>query len=128
MLAIVMCSLVYIILGFAGLSIFGSSVTSNILTDLAETNNIVLSYTLRIIFVFVVLFHMPFIFYSGKESFLIVFDEFDRKSLTKVLEEKEKSMLNSTIINDADDEFKLNMVSSDEISWTKQRSEHISIN
>mmetsp|Transcript_34842 Transcript_34842/g.25168 ORF Transcript_34842/g.25168 Transcript_34842/m.25168 type:complete len:110 (+) Transcript_34842:776-1105(+) len=87
MLAIVMCSLVYIILGFAGLSIFGSSVTSNILTDLAETNNIVLSYTLRIIFVFVVLFHMPFIFYSGKESFLIVFDELDRKSLTKVLEE-----------------------------------------
>jgi len=123
-----MCSLVYLTLGVAGLSIFGSSVTSNILTDLAETNNIVLSYTLRIIFVFVVLFHMPFIFYSGKESFLIVFDEFDRKSLTKVLEEKEKSMLNSTIINDADDEFKLNMVSSDEISWTKQRSEHISIN
>mmetsp|Transcript_26279 Transcript_26279/g.18634 ORF Transcript_26279/g.18634 Transcript_26279/m.18634 type:complete len:127 (+) Transcript_26279:220-600(+) len=94
-IAITICTLIYVVLGFVGLSIFGSSVTSNILTDLADTNNTALSYTLRILFLLVVVFHMPFLYYCGKESFLIIFDELHRKSLTKVLEFKERSRLNS---------------------------------
>ena len=95
MTAIGIVVVVYALLGFIGISIFGSSITSNILTDLAETNETKISYTLRILFLAVVVFHMPFLYYCGKESFLIVFDELHRKSMSEVLEFKERSRLNS---------------------------------
>lgn len=119
--AISIVVVVYALLGIIGLSIFGSSISSNILTDLAMTNQTGISYTLRILFLLVVVFHMPFLYYCGKESFLIIFDELTRRSMSQVLEFKERSRLNSMAQSeggaaaadvdgpDDDDDFKMNI-------------------
>ena len=43
------------------------------------------TYLLRSFFVIVVVCHIPFIFFVGKECFLTILDEFMRKSISKSL-------------------------------------------
>ena len=46
------------------------------------------SYVIRIAFLLVLACHIPYIFFPTKESFLIIFDELQNKSMTKALQYK----------------------------------------
>jgi hypothetical protein len=92
--ASVLVTFLYITLSVISLYTFGSSVgngdTSTILHNLGNecSNNSTCpweSTVLRFMFLIVLACHIPFAFFSGKESLLIVIDEIDRKSISKAL-------------------------------------------
>ena len=62
--------------------LFGQGVDSNMLKNIAEESG-VLPLILQSIFMIVAVMHIPIIFFIGKESILIVFDQLTRGSYTK---------------------------------------------
>jgi amino acid permease len=79
--------LIYVSLGILSIYIFGSDLKSSVLKNVDEENN-VYSYIIRIAFLLVLGCHIPYIFFPTKESFLIIFDEAENKSMTKALQYK----------------------------------------
>jgi hypothetical protein len=45
---------------------------------------------MRILFVIVLIAHIPFVFFSGKEAVCIIIDEIDRKSISNSLDQRIK--------------------------------------
>ena len=63
---------VYITLGIVCLYDFGSSLHSNVLDNIDEENGNTISFIVRFAFLLVLACHIPYIFFSGKESLLII--------------------------------------------------------
>lgn len=88
----------YFVISILGLIMFGSQIESSLLKNVGHEcspgslSGIHLcpweSYFLRGMFLVVLGCHIPFAFYSGKESLLIMIDEVDRRSISSALPKK----------------------------------------
>jgi amino acid permease len=73
--------ILYVVLGTISLYMFGSELHSTILWNIGhecvetKARCPTQSYVLRIMFLVVIVCHIPFIFFSGKEAMLIIIDE-----------------------------------------------------
>lgn len=67
---------------------FGSALKPDVLKNIASEHTCWESYVLRFAFLIVLGCHIPYIFFAGKEGFLIVVDEIDRRSVSKALEDQ----------------------------------------
>jgi hypothetical protein len=76
----------YVCLGILSIYVFGSGISSNLLTNVNSETNLT-SYIIRIAFMIVLACHIPYIFYFTKESLLIMIDETRRGSMTQALEQ-----------------------------------------
>jgi hypothetical protein len=75
--------LLYITLSVLSIYTFGSSLHPDVINNVStEINHDWESITLRIAFAIVIICHIPYVFFSGKEALLILIDEWDRKSIS----------------------------------------------
>ncbi len=83
---------IYIALSVLTIYTFGSILKPDIIDNVGdEINHDWESALLRIAFAIVIVCHIPYVFFAGKESFLILIDEYDRQSISKALD---NSLLN----------------------------------
>jgi hypothetical protein len=91
-------AVLYISLPCLAIYMFGSHTKSSVLENVADECKLGLSdgqmdcpwesVVLRIMFLVVIACHVPFIFFGGKESLLVIIDELDRMTISKALETK----------------------------------------
>ena len=92
--------------------LFGASVKmfTNVLRNVSleyKNSNItdsglIEAFIMRILFVMVLIAHIPFVFFSGKEALLIMVDEIDRKTISRSLNASfslKKNLLSSNNYN-----------------------------
>jgi hypothetical protein len=77
---------------FIGIFFFGSRISESILINIGLEGDNWESDVLRIFFLVILVCHVPFIFFFGKESVLIVIDEYRSKSISRALMNKQVSV------------------------------------
>lgn len=83
--------IIYVVVAILGVFMFGSELDSSILDNIGEVTNPVSgrgfweTYIEQSAFMLVLMCHVPFIFFSGKEGLLIIIDEWRRKSISSAL-------------------------------------------
>ena len=83
--------IIYLSVALISLFMFGNCLESSVLLNIGETfpagstNEFWEGYLVSIAFMIVLVCHIPFIFYAGKEGLLIIIDEIARKSISSAL-------------------------------------------
>ena len=80
-------SVAFLMVSICGLLLFGSSLKADFLQNIATKEGSI-SIFLRSTYCLVLLFHIPYFFFSIKEYTLVIFDEIANKSLSTHLEAK----------------------------------------
>ncbi len=81
---------IYIALSVLSIYMFGSTVNQNVLNNVVEMKSLA-SFIIRISFLIVLACHIPYVYFSGKESLLIMIDEVRFNSMSKPLQLKLES-------------------------------------
>lgn len=78
-LALGMSMIIYISLSILSIYTFGSRLEADVIVNVSnELNHQWESITLRVAFAIVIICHILYLFFSGKEAMLIIIDEWDR--------------------------------------------------
>jgi len=85
-LGLIVSLLIYITIAILGMLMFGTKIETSILNNVNAQSDHWESYVLRVCFLVVLGCHIPFIFYSAKEGFLIMVDEVRVRSISRNLE------------------------------------------
>lgn len=85
------CTVIYTGVTLVGIALFGEYLDSSVLDNFgtiltASGRPFWEAGLIQGLFVILLMFHIPFIFFSGKEAVLIIVDEMDRGSISKMLE------------------------------------------
>ena len=91
-ITLVFCAFVYIALGLICLAMFGSELQSNVLLNMSTRPGYA-SIFIRLIFSLVLVAHIPYVFFSVKEAYLVLIDEIWHKSVSEKLEAKIQASL-----------------------------------
>ena len=81
------CALVYITLGVLCLAMFGSELQSDVLLNMATRPGIS-SIILRLVFAFLLMMHIPYVFFTTKDASLVLIDELQRSTISEHLKAK----------------------------------------
>jgi amino acid permease len=84
--------IIYIIIAFLSLYMFGSAISSNVLDNINAISGEWTSLLLRFVFLIVIGCHIPFIFFAGKDCFLNMYYELSRRAISLTLEDKLKHL------------------------------------
>ena len=83
---------IYTFLAICAVLMFGGTINemgADVLKNVnQEGSQVYEGFVLRFLFIIVLACHIPFIFFSGKESLLIIIDEIDRRSISTTLEKR----------------------------------------
>jgi hypothetical protein len=80
-----MAYFLYVMTGILALYVFGTGISSSVMNNI-DIETTWSSYIIRVSFMIVLACHIPYIFFSGKESMLIIIDEIRRKSMSYALD------------------------------------------
>jgi len=86
--AVASTTIIYVWFALLGAFVYGTKLETNVFKNVSEESHKWESYFLRSIFLVVLGCHIPFIFFGGKESTLIIIDEIKRGSISKALAQK----------------------------------------
>lgn len=90
-------TIIYILVGVLGIASFGSQIQKSILMNVSQNVDHRESMLSLFIYSVVLACHIPFIFFVGKEAFLIVVDEVMNQSLSKEYEVKHSLATNDLL-------------------------------
>lgn len=80
-----MSTSLYLTVGILTLYVFGTDVHTSFMDNIALQVSLS-SYIIRFTFIVVLICHIPYVFFSGKESVLICIDEIRRQSMSEALD------------------------------------------
>ena len=80
-LGLIMSYLLYAAMGILAIYVFGTGISSSVMDNI-DIETTWSSYVIRLSFMVVLACHIPYIFFSGKESLLLCVDEIRRRSMS----------------------------------------------
>ena len=84
-LTLIMAGVVYLTIAFSAIYLFGSNILGNFLDNMAK-DKIWIGYLLQFFYLVLIACHTPYVFFAGKECFLVIVDEIHRRTLSKSLD------------------------------------------
>ena len=98
-ISIIIYTVTLVSTGIVSVLLFGGELKPDLLDNVATRKNGV-SIFLRVIYCIILLFHLPYIFFTLKEYTMVMYDEYKFKHMSEHLKNKQKAELNQSTDND----------------------------